>query len=149
MKHLYLLLALCVYTQSFGYHTYVATFPSTCMEKSGNKDQNEHVCCASKHHEKANTESKCEQSELSTDQEENVTSCCSSDGHEDSDKKGCCGGKDCDCQCCFHFHGLQVLFHTQAKSHHQNQKTGFRSKYTFQDALQKDLFSNIFHPPQL
>lgn len=145
MKTICLILALCVYTQSFGYFALSATSHTECHEKESPEKKKNNFCCSSKHQHLEST------SELNTEKNchthSEKDSRCSNDCHEE-DSKGCCGSEDCDCHCCFHFQGLQVLYFVLNKTQQLPSVAYDKSKYSFTDALEKDRHSNIFHPPQ-
>ena len=132
-----------MYTQSFGYYALSAATHTECHEKDSIDKNSKKSCCSSKHQHAGSKENHQSCQKLSE-----KDSCCSGDSHE-NDTKGGCGGEDCDCHCCFHFHGLQVLYFGLSKSQHLPSVTYYKSKYSFIDALEKDRFSNIFHPPQI
>ena len=145
MRLLSIILSLCIYTQSFGYIALSVTSHHECQSVSKHifeTNSASHInkttfCCSSK------IKSECEI------QETLVVDSCSKEKDLDKEEKGCCGDKDCDCHCCFHFTSLQSLYYIAIK--HENSlslENYYKSKYNYQDAIQKDLLAMIFHPPQ-
>ncbi len=145
MKILCLILALSVYTQSFGYYALSAASHTDCHEKEEFKKTKTKFCCTSKLQKLTSNGEHQKTENCQTDSKKE--NCCSQDLPA-KDSKGCNGGDDCDCHCCFHFHGLQIICFGLFKIQYLTQVTFYKSKYTFKDALEKDRHFTIFHPPQ-
>lgn len=148
MKIFCLLLAICVYTQSFGYYALSATSHTDCHEVTTNRMKDSHACCSSSIKPSAKSS---EHAEMTCDtNSESANNCCSNqDSSDEHNHDGGCDGEGCDCHCCFHFHGLHVLYFSSFKVQHLPAVSFYKSKYTFQDALDKDKYVTIFHPPQI
>jgi hypothetical protein len=146
LKFLSIILTLCIYTQSFGYIALSVTSHKDCQSTSKHTAETHGDCHKNKTTSCCSSMIKSECDNLEPNDKNN----CTAEKDIDKDDKGCCGDKDCDCNCCFHFQGLQSLYITTNK-HNQslNLENYYKSKYNYLDAIQKDLLASIFHPPQV
>ena len=147
MKLLYIILSLCIYTQSFGYYTLsVTSNHESHNEVKPTQSHKKHFCCSSKTTKSCETSATTSPCHLVKDTKVK----CSQDQDSNKKSKGCCGGEDCDCQCCFHIPALQVLYFSSYKSaHFQNLENYYKSRFNFKDAIYRDLSANVFHPPKV